>query len=186
MIELPLSLQKRLPYKRFQHSVFTMHAMAVAAKVYGLNIVQASMAGLGHDIAWAMPIDQMVETLNRCDPVLLSKISDAQLKNPTFLHGPAGACVALEAGINDEAIFLAIKEHSGCFPEMTLLSRCLRVVDLTLALPATDGPMRARIIKRFMMGDLYSAENLIAKHKIGRSSTPPKPSSQQPSVAPQA
>ncbi|MDD5726812.1 MAG: hypothetical protein PHC53_05435 [Patescibacteria group bacterium] len=180
-----LTLQKRLPYERFKHTVYTMHAMDLAAKVYGLNVEQASLAGLCHDFAWAMPIDQMVSTLNRYESLLLSQLTGPQRRNSTFLHGPVSAWVAVEYGVNEEAVFLAIREHSGCFAEMTLLSRCLRVVDLTVALPVSD-KRRDQMFRHLMTGGLDTVEKMIAKHNLGRSSAPPKLPSNQPSTTPPA
>lgn len=182
---LLLSLRRSLPHERFKHTVCTMHAMGIVARVYGLDAAQASLAGLCHDIAWAMPIDQMVSTLNRYESLLLSQLTGPQRRNSAFLHGPVSAWVALEYGVNEEAVFLAIREHSGCFPEMTLLSRCLRVVDLTIELPVSD-KRRDQMFRHLMTGGLDTAEKLIAKHNLGRSSSPPKLPSNQPSTTPPA
>ncbi len=182
---LLLSLRRSLPHERFKHSVCTMHAMGIIARVYGLDAAQASLAGLCHDIAWAMPIDQMAQTLNKYESLLLTQLSTSQRRNRTFLHGPVSAWVALEYGVNEEAVFLAIREHSGCFPEMTLLSRCLRAVDLTIALPVSD-KRRDQLFRHFMTGGLDTVEKMIVKHNLERSSAPPKLPSDQPSTTPLA
>ena len=182
---LLLSLRRSLPHERFKHSVCTMHAMGMVSRVYGLDAAQASLAGLCHDFAWAMPIDQMTRTLNKYESLLVSQLSTSQRRNHAFLHGPVSAWVALEYGVNEEAVFLAIREHSGCFPDMTLLSRCLRAVDLTIALPASD-KRRDQMLRHLMTGGLDTAEKMIAKHNLERSSAPPKPPNDQPSTTPPA
>ncbi len=119
-------LKKKLTPKRFVHSVGVEYTAACMAFVYGEDVERARIAGLMHDCAKCLPVE---EKLRKAEKHGLP-VSDCERENPDLLHGKLGAFyLKKKFGIEDEEILSAISYHTTGKPEMTLLEKIIFVAD---------------------------------------------------------
>lgn len=112
--------------ERYLHTL-GVSAMAVKlGKVYGADIKKCEIAGLLHDCAKSMSIEDMNAICNR----YFIELSEEEKNHHGILHGKAGAFYAVEKyGIKDSEIIDAIFTHTTGKPDMTLLQKVIYVAD---------------------------------------------------------
>ncbi len=119
-------LKKKLPPKRYIHSIGVEYTAACMAFVYGEDVERCRIAGLLHDNAKYL-CDE--EKLKKAEKHKLP-ISDCERLNPDLLHGKLGAYYAEKRfGIIDPEILSAITFHTTGKPDMTLLEKIIFVAD---------------------------------------------------------
>ena len=119
-------LKKKLPSKRYIHSIGVEYTAACMAFVYGEDVERCRLAGLLHDNAKYMNDS---EKLKKAEKYGLP-INDCERRNPDLLHGKLGAYYAERRfGIVDPEILSAITYHTTGRPDMTLLEKIVFVAD---------------------------------------------------------
>ena len=123
-------IERTLTPERFRHSVGVMQVIAELAPIYGLNERTAMAAGILHDIAKEFSSDDLINFANENNIPLRT----AYDRFPLILHGPVGACFAVqEFGITDAILLDAISRHSYFGNGAALspsLCWCLRFADM--------------------------------------------------------
>lgn len=116
-----------LSEKRYYHSVCVMERCEEYAKDFGLDINDARIIGLLHDIAKEMPKEEKVAY---CKENNLS-INEVEEKHITLLHGKIAAHMAKNIyGLRDE-LADAIEFHTTGRDNMTIWDKILYVADTT-------------------------------------------------------
>lgn len=119
-------LKNDLTPKRYEHTLGVMDMSVKLAEIYGVDVNKACLAGLLHDCAKYMPINEMHEICER----YFVKLNDIEYNEVGLLHSKAGACYAIEKyGIKDQDIINAIMYHTTGKPDMTLLEKIIYVAD---------------------------------------------------------
>lgn len=124
--EMLIYLKKKLTPKRYVHSIGVEYTAANMAFVHGEDVQRARIAGLLHDCAKCIPVeDKLTKAIKFGIPV-----SDSERDNPDLLHGKLGAYYAAQkCGVSDAGILSAISFHTTGKPEMTLLEKIIFVAD---------------------------------------------------------
>ena len=124
--EMLIYLKKKLTPKRYVHSIGVEYTAANMAFVHGEDVQRARIAGLLHDCAKCIPVeDKLKKAIKFGIPV-----SDSERDNPDLLHGKLGAYYAAKkCGVSDAGILSAISFHTTGKPEMTLLEKIIFVAD---------------------------------------------------------
>ncbi len=115
-----------LKHRRFAHSLSVARTSRALAVRYGEDPLRAEQAGLLHDCAKCLPLEEM-QTLARRhdvtgDPDMLSSAA--------LLHSVVGAVVAEhQYGMKDPEVLSAIAYHNTGFPGMSRLAMCVCLAD---------------------------------------------------------
>jgi predicted HD superfamily hydrolase involved in NAD metabolism len=132
-------LRGLLTPQRLQHSIGVMQVMAELAEIYSLDRVQAITAGLLHDAAKDLSVEQQL-ALSEEAGLDLTQPCD---RHPVYLHAQTGAyLVSKELGITDGTILGAIATHSYAANGHDFdapLSQCLRSADILAPLHEWKG-----------------------------------------------
>ena len=96
------------------------------ARIHGVPILRSALAGVLHDCAKGMSVQDMARIATEYhlvdDPNMLS--------SNAMLHGPVGAYLARQQfGVRDEEVLSAIRGHTIGRPGMTKLELCIFVAD---------------------------------------------------------
>lgn len=111
---------------RFEHSLSVARTSTHLAGIHGIDILRAEQAGLLHDCAKYLPLDEMriiaVEHNLTDDETILS--------NRGLLHAIVGAWVAENNyGMTDSQVLDAIRYHTTGCVGMSRLSMCVCLAD---------------------------------------------------------
>ena len=111
---------------RFAHSLSVARTSVQLALRYGIDVVLAEEAGLLHDCAKCLTLDEMRKIARKHhltdDPEFLSSAS--------LLHSIVGACVAREEyGMEDPEVLEAIAYHNTGHAGMSRLAMCICLAD---------------------------------------------------------
>jgi len=124
--EIKEKLKQMLSEKRYKHSIGVMEASRKLSGIYGVNIDKAVLAGLIHDCARDLSVD---ETFSYCGKYDI-KIDSFMKKNPQLLHGKVGSFMAQELfGVKDPGVLLAVENHTMGREGMDKLSSIVFVSD---------------------------------------------------------
>ena len=119
-----------LPEKRLHHSRCVAEAAERLALQYGAKREKARFAGLWHDCAKQLTLEQQIKLCAQAGMPLRK----ADLAAPKVCHAFAGAAyLKLHLGITDEEILSAVRWHTTGRAGMTLLDQIIRVADLISA-----------------------------------------------------
>ncbi len=126
LYKIQKKVSKRLPIKKFTHTLGVQTTCFSLAILYGEDYNKAIYAGLFHDLAKYMSNSKL---LNECKKHKLP-ISKTEKKNPHLLHGKLGAYYAKEEfNIKDKDVLNAIAYHTTGRPNMSLLEKIVFVAD---------------------------------------------------------
>lgn len=120
-------LKEALPAKRYQHTLGVEETARVLAARYGYPLEKATLAGLLHDCAKGMNLEEMRRYVReQGEPV------DAERMDSTaLLHAPASAAMARAVyGVTDPEILRAIWYHNTGAAPMGMLDKLLTVADM--------------------------------------------------------
>lgn len=124
--EIMTAMEKKLPHKRFVHTLGVAFLASSIAMAYGKNQEKAMLAGLLHDCAKCLPEN---EILKQCLKYKLP-VSSLEKKQPYLLHAKLGAWHAKHFyGIDDKKILDAIRFHTTGRPDMTFLEKNIFLSD---------------------------------------------------------
>ncbi len=119
-------LKKKLKPKRYEHSINVMKTAKDLALRYDVDIVKAQIAGLVHDCAKSLTIDEMLELAKEKN----YSIPEEFIINPATLHAVVGALLAEEKyGVFDQEVLEAIKKHTTGSKKMSKLDKIIFLAD---------------------------------------------------------
>lgn len=123
--QIKKDLKEILSEKRYNHSIGVMEMAGELAKIYGVNVEKAMLAGLLHDNAKEMSSEELIKYVDDNN----IKISEVERINTKILHGKVGADIARKKYGVDEEIQKAIEYHTTTHPNMTTLDKIIFVAD---------------------------------------------------------
>jgi len=117
-------LKKRLSEKRFLHSLGVQDTAEKLAKIYGVDVDKARLAGLVHDCCKGVDdADELCEKYG----LDLSEFSEM---HGGLLHAPLGAEFAKrELNITDCEVLDAVYYHTTGRPDMSMLEKVIYIAD---------------------------------------------------------
>lgn len=158
--ELLARIETQLRPKRFKHVLRVEQTAMALAQANGVDLEQASIAGLTHDYAKQRPDQDFIDAIRRYD-------MDPDLLNygNAIWHGVVGAeFVKRELGITDEDILNAIRHHTTGAVYMTPLEQVVYMADYIE--PARDFPdvdqARQVTAESLQRGVAYQAHHTLA------------------------
>ena len=123
--EMKKDLKELLSKRRYEHSIGVMNMAEELAKIYNVDIQNAKIAGLLHDNAKEMKIEEILKYVKENK----IKINKFERLNLPILHGKIGADIAKKKyGVN-EKIQKAIEYHTTTNPKMDMLAKIIYVSD---------------------------------------------------------
>ena len=118
-------LKKNLSEYRYNHTLGVAETAKKLAGIYNCDSEKAYLAGLLHDCAKEISLDEMKKIVDRnkaqCDEMTLS--------SSALLHSIAGAYLAKEKYNIDDEIFDAILYHTTGKEDMSLLTKIIYIAD---------------------------------------------------------
>ena len=121
-----LKLKEMLPAKRLEHSIGVMETAVALADAAGVDVEKARIAGLLHDCAKKLSLQQM---LSACEMAGIA-LFEGEAESEPILHAPAGVHVARhDFGVTDREILSAIRFHTAGAPDMSPLEELIFVAD---------------------------------------------------------
>jgi len=133
----------RLPDKTLNHSISVAEFMRSFSDAAGITDVQATTAGLLHDLCKAMQADELLSGARAYG----LELTPLQREKPTLLHGAMAAeeCRG-ELGIDDEEVIEAIRWHTTGRPEWGRVGLALYVADFAEPLRTFPEAAEARAV----------------------------------------
>lgn len=123
-------LKKNLSKKRYNHSLNVSESAVYLAKKYGADPDKALIAGLLHDIAKELPVEEQLKIVEK-SPL---DVCEIEKKSIPLFHAVAGAeLVQSLFGIDDMEIIKAIRYHTVACGNMPKLSAIIYLADLISA-----------------------------------------------------
>ncbi len=120
-------LKENLSEKRYIHSLGTMERAEELAKIYGVDIEKARLAGLTHDIAKEMTKEESLKYIKEHN-IEIDEIEEINVK---LLHGKIGANMVKEKYGLCQEIQNAILYHTTTDKNMDMLAKIIYVADKT-------------------------------------------------------
>lgn len=119
-------LRGTLTFRRFTHTLGVAGTAERLAPKVGVDPKRARLAGLLHDCAKSMPLDEMRALIVEQMPDVDAK----ELETRQILHAPAGMILARdEYGVRDPAILSAIRKHTVGSGDMSAMDALIYVSD---------------------------------------------------------
>ncbi len=119
-------LRENLTAEKYVHSLGTAEAAREIAKICGGDIEKAYFAGLIHDCAKSLPLDEMLLLIKEFG----IELECGEENNVKILHAPAGAALAAKIfGVDDEEVLSAIRWHTLGQVEMSQLEKIIFLAD---------------------------------------------------------
>lgn len=123
-------LKKNLSKKRYNHSLNVSESAVYLAKKYGADPDKALVAGLLHDIAKELPVEEQLKIAEKSS----LDVCEIEKKSIPLFHAVAGAeLVQSLFGIHDMEIIKAIRYHTVACGNMPKLSEIIYLADLISA-----------------------------------------------------
>jgi len=150
-------LEDQLSKKRFRHTLGVVETAEQLAIRHDVDVNDAKLAALLHDVAKEQDVQFAEETLRSKD-----ETSYLEHSNKVW-HAPIGAYVAKEKfGIEDEDVLNAIRYHTTGRPAMTPIEKVIFVADYTEPNRTYKGCVQVRDL----WDDLDQAVYEILKQKV--------------------
>ncbi len=119
-------LRATLTPRRLAHTMGVAETAERLAPMCGVDPRRARLAGLLHDCAKSMPLDQMRALVTE----KLPDLDQAELETRQILHAPAGMILARdEYGVRDPSILSAIRKHTVGAGDMSPMDALIYVAD---------------------------------------------------------
>ena len=120
-------LRAELRPKRFKHTMGVMATARELAEIHGENEDKAQRAGLLHDNAKALSLEQMRRIAGESG----LEIGAGESASASLMHAPVGAYLAKERfGEQDEEVLDAIRYHTTGRPNMSALEAIVYLADM--------------------------------------------------------
>lgn len=125
--ELYERVKNEVSEKRFKHILGVVERAVEYAKIYDVNIEDARLAAILHDIAKEYSTKKSYEILNKYE----YELDEIEKKNNNLIHGKvAGVIAKYEYGLSDD-IANAISFHTTGRPNMSMLEKIIYLADAT-------------------------------------------------------
>ncbi len=119
-------LNKNLSTQRYKHTICCANLSVELAQIYGANKDKAYKAGLLHDVAKEISVEQMQEYIKKYG----MQVDIYMKNNSALLHAYASAAMAQAMfGVDDREILNAITYHTTGKENMTLLEKIIFIAD---------------------------------------------------------
>ena len=120
-------IREKLSKKRYTHSINVANAALELARRYGADEEKAYIAGLLHDCAKEMPVEEQLALVKHSQ----LDVDEIETKATPLYHAIAGAEIVRAAlDIKDPEVILAIRYHTVGCGNMSLLSQIVYLADL--------------------------------------------------------
>lgn len=120
-------LQSELKPSRFKHSCGVEETAVFLANRFGVDELQARVAGLLHDCARTFANEDMQSEADKRG----ISYGAVEHRMSLLLHAPLGACLAIERyGVHDELVLQAIARHTVGGTMMTRLDKIVYFADM--------------------------------------------------------
>lgn len=157
LADIKTFVQARMSEKRFNHVLGVIETAKELAVRHRVNIEDAEIAALTHDVAKEQPLEQTAGLLRIAGEGAYLEHSDK------VWHAPMGALIAKEAlTIENQDILNAIKYHTTGRPKMSDLEKVIFVADYTEPNRKFEG---AALVRK-LWDDLDRAVYEILKQKV--------------------
>ena len=144
--KIETDLKEILSEKRYNHSISVMNMAEELARVYGVDVVDAKIAGLLHDNAKEMSEEEMLKYAEKNN----IEVTEFEMLNAKILHGKIGADIARKKYGISEKIAKAIEYHTTTNPEMDILAKIIYIsdkIELTRKVEAFDLDAERKLAK---------------------------------------
>lgn len=119
-------LKKNLSAERYEHTMCCANLASELAQIYGANKEKAYIAGLLHDVAKELSVNEMTRYIEKS----WLKIDIYMKNNPALLHAYASAAMTkMMFGVDDDEILNAVTYHTTGKDNMTLLEKIIFIAD---------------------------------------------------------
>ncbi|MCL2791914.1 MAG: bis(5'-nucleosyl)-tetraphosphatase (symmetrical) YqeK [Spirochaetaceae bacterium] len=140
--KIDIYLKQNLLIKRYKHSISTARTAKNLCKLFGIDNKKGYLAGLLHDIARDIDIDDLFKIVSRDG----NTISSEEKEDPVLLHARAGAVITKELfNIDDIEIIESIQLHTTGNIGMGDLAKIIYIADYI-------EPGRKYITKEYLEG----------------------------------
>jgi predicted HD superfamily hydrolase involved in NAD metabolism len=120
-------LKKSISSKRYMHSVNVADTAVKLAGHYGCDAGKAKLAGLVHDCARELSLDQ----LKNCLTLENIEADSLTMEIKELLHGPAAVHICRKVfDIRDEEILNAVRYHTTGRENMSLMEKIIYLSDI--------------------------------------------------------
>ena len=163
--KIQADLKEILSERRYTHSVGVMEMAGELAKIYGIDIETAKLAGLLHDNAKEIPDDEMLKYVEENN----IEINEFEKHNIKILHGKIGADIAKKKYGVSEQIQKAIEYHTTTNPNMDTLAKIVYVsdkIELTRKSDSYDIEQEREVAKHDLDEAVLLIINNTTKHLI--------------------
>ena len=144
--KIETDLKEILSEKRYNHSISVMNMAEELARIYGVDVVDAKIAGLLHDNAKEMSEEEMLKYAEKNN----IEVTEFEMLNSKILHGKIGADIARKKYGISEQIAKAIEYHTTTNPEMDILAKIIYIsdkIELTRKVEAFDLDAERKLAK---------------------------------------
>ena len=118
-------LRGSLKPSRYRHTLGVAETAKRLAPRCGVDPMRAELAGLLHDCAKYLPMEEMRSLAAR-----VPDVDAAEMETVSVLHAPAGCALAAQRfGVRDPAILSAIRRHTLGGPEMSAMDALIYTAD---------------------------------------------------------
>ena len=118
-------IKNHLSFKRYNHSISVAITAVNLATYHNENTYDAKIAGLLHDMAKEISIDEQISSINNYGYVL----NEYDINNKAIIHGFLGAYMSKDLFNVNDNIYNAIRTHSMGEPNMTMLQKIIFISD---------------------------------------------------------
>lgn len=119
-------LRDTLKPSRYRHTLGVAETARRLAPRFGVDPARAELAGLLHDCAKSMPVEEM----RALAAAHVGDVDAAEMETESVLHAPAGcALAALKFGVRDGEILSAIRRHTLGGPGMGAMDALIYTAD---------------------------------------------------------
>jgi predicted HD superfamily hydrolase involved in NAD metabolism len=123
-------IKSRLSPARFTHSCAVSEEAVKLAQKYGGDTEKAALAGMLHDIAKDMPLEEQLQTMKKYS-IMLDNVENLTLK---LWHAILGAAILEhELNIKDRDIINAVRYHTTARAGMSMLEIIIYLADFISA-----------------------------------------------------
>ena len=125
--QMTIRLKKSLSEYRLRHTLSVAETAVWLANRFGVDPVQAHLAGMLHDCAKGMDAPTLLQLI-RSGGISADEL---ELSMPALLHAPAGAALArLQYHVSDQNVLSAIRWHTTGRRNMTPLEKVVYLADM--------------------------------------------------------
>lgn len=123
--EIKKELKESLSEYRYNHSISVMNKCIELAKVHGVDVEEAAIAGLLHDNSKEMLFEDNIKYAKENN----IEFDEVELKVPGLMHGKVGADIAKKKYGVSEQVAHAIKVHTTTDVNMNKLDKIVYISD---------------------------------------------------------